>query len=871
MAADRSKDQNAARRSAAACDASSITVGAKDAATFCAPQAERWAGKPPTDPPDISVIVPVRDTLPYLPDCIAAIRAQQDVRLEILAVDDGSVDGSGAWLSAAADRPGDHSLRVLRLPDAIGQAGARNLAMSAARGRWIAFLDSDDMFAGPMTLSHWMQTAQAAQADVSVAQFDVLTRAGDRAPGRRAALSRGPVRADGHPALADVTSCWQLLIRRDLATGSALRFDPHLRQREDRPFVVAALLAARRIVVGNQVAVLHRLRDGSTMIRRDADQLDQYARHIDALTEMFAGHGPGVAPFRIAIVTVVFSQLLSYWAPLITALGDAPAVDAVLAAAARLARGAPGPDLLADAHAMTGVPTLSPGRARLTAEGATDLLRALLAAGRRDAARALIAKGQLSWPEIAAERPHLPKDAVAAAARALTFDRGVSAPALRAGIDAGAAARILGPLQLVLHVGMPKTGSSAFQALLEENRLTLLDRGVLVPVSGRSRARGARRDRSAGHDLATTALMRGDPGPLIALAGEVRMAATLPRMIVLSAEGLLGPALWRGAEGLAALRRILPFRHVRAIGLFRDPAEWVERMFREMAANPRNGFIDVPGQVLRRLARAGLTDADGLRAILAGAFDEAVFAPYEAAAAPARLLAMAGIDGAGLTPPHPRFANPAIAAGTALNILALKRAGAAPEAIEALAPELLAIPPEDGPRPDAPLLDIAVVRAALARAANPADDGRLPALTARGCGPRPPSVALLTAALRASAEALIRARALASGGPTRPPQGAAPTAAPTTAPKPGAAFNRPFDARPHDHGMRMLAEAPAPPPRPIGAAPGPRPLLVRASGPPITRPLTIGHPPLRALVSGAPSPAPPFRPPAPNRPRDRDI
>lgn len=860
MAADGGKDHGAAQTRAAMGD----RQGATDASS--SPEAERWTGRPPEGPVDVSVIVPVRDTLPWLPACIDGARAQTGVRVEILVVEDGSADGSGDWLQAAADAPGDHALRLLRLPDAIGQAGARNLAMSAARGRWIAFLDSDDMFAGPQTLCRWVAAADKARADIAVAQFDTLTRAEDRVPGRRAATSRGPVRAADHPALADVTSCWQLLIRRGLTGEAGLRFDAHLRQREDRPFVVAAMLAAERVLVTDQVAVLHRLRDGSTMTRRDADQLDQYARHIEALAEALDAAGPDIAPFRMAVETGVFAQLLTYWAPLIADLGDAPAVDAALAAAARLARGASG--LLADAHAMTGLPAMAPGRARLTAEGAVDLLRALLAAGRGAAARRLIANGRLSWPEIAAERPHLPPEAEAAAARALTFDRGVSAPALRAGIDAHAAARILSPLSLVLHVGMPKTGSSAFQAMLEANRLTLLDRGVLVPVSGRSRARGVRRDRSAGHDLATAALMRGDPGPLIAMAGEVRMAAAAPRMVLISAEGLLGPNLWRGPEGLIALRRALPFRHVRAIGLYRDPAVWVERMFREMASNPRNGFIDPPARLMRRLARAGLTDADAVRAALEAAFDEVAFAPHQDMAAPARLLAMAGIDGGGLTAPHPRFANASMAAGAALNILALKRAGAAPEAIEALPPELLAIPPEDGPRADAPLLDVALVRSLLDRAADPQDDAPLPMLLAPGCAPRTPSVALLTAALRASAEALARARA-----PADTPDAPSPPPGPDAAAR--AAFHRAFHPRTPDaapaprpsatQGMRMFAEDPAPPPRP--PAGGPRLLPIRAQTAPIARPSSAAHPPLRALVSGGDARASlplrrPLRPPA---------
>jgi hypothetical protein len=689
--------------------------------------APEWIGMAGATP-DVTIIVPVRDTLDYLPECVDSLRAQTGLRLEVLLIDDGSRDGSSAWLRDAVAAPGAHCLRLLTLTDPIGQAGARNLGLVAARGRWIGFLDSDDMIAGPDTLVRWRDAAWNAGADLSIAQFEVLARSGARLPGRAVAPVIGATAAT-HPALIDTTSCWQLLLRAD-ALGARLRFDDRLRQREDRPFVITALLGARSVAVTGDVAVLHRLRDGSTMTVRDGDQLAQYARHLAVIDAALRGAegGASLAPFRAGLEAGTLGRILRYWAPLI----DAPEAGPMLRAAADLVAG-PGDDapLVADRWAETGLPRTAPDRQAPLAEGAVDLLRALLRAGRMNAARALIARGKLTVQEIAAERPHLGPDGRLAAARALTFDRGASAPSLRFGINDAAAARELAPLTLVLHVGMPKTGSSAFQAMLEAARPDLADRGVLVPVSGRSRARGARRDRSAGHDLLAAALMRGDPAPLRAVAGEALIAQTPPHTVLISAETLLGPALWRGAEGLRALRRALPFRHVRAIGLFRDPAEWVERMFREMAANPRNGFTDSPARLLRRLARAGLTDPDGLRVALEAAFDSVAF-ERAAGDAPDRLLTMAGIAPEGLPRAHPRFANPAVAAGRALTILALKRSGMTAEAIEAMPPETLDA--SDLP-PGAPLLDLAAVRAAMARAADRGDDAPLPPLAAPGCGP----------------------------------------------------------------------------------------------------------------------------------------
>jgi len=91
------------------------------------------------DRPSVSIIIPNRDGLGCLPRAIASIGDAADV--EIVVLDDESTDGSGGWLSRAAQ--GDRRLRVL-LGSGRGPAKARNMAIGAARGRLLAFLDAED-------------------------------------------------------------------------------------------------------------------------------------------------------------------------------------------------------------------------------------------------------------------------------------------------------------------------------------------------------------------------------------------------------------------------------------------------------------------------------------------------------------------------------------------------------------------------------------------------------------------------------------------------------------------------------------------------------------------------------------------------------
>ena len=89
----------------------------------------------------ISVIVPVYNVSAYLPECLDSILSQDYEKLEVILIDDGSTDDSGAVCDAYAQRDG--RIRVIHQKNR-GLSGARNAGLDAAEGEWIAFVDSDD-------------------------------------------------------------------------------------------------------------------------------------------------------------------------------------------------------------------------------------------------------------------------------------------------------------------------------------------------------------------------------------------------------------------------------------------------------------------------------------------------------------------------------------------------------------------------------------------------------------------------------------------------------------------------------------------------------------------------------------------------------
>jgi len=93
--------------------------------------------------PQVSVVVPTRNRRRLLLRTLGTVRAQRDVDLEVVIVDDGSADGS-AEAVAALD---DGRITVVRNERAGGVSAARNTGLARARAPWVAFLDDDDLWA----------------------------------------------------------------------------------------------------------------------------------------------------------------------------------------------------------------------------------------------------------------------------------------------------------------------------------------------------------------------------------------------------------------------------------------------------------------------------------------------------------------------------------------------------------------------------------------------------------------------------------------------------------------------------------------------------------------------------------------------------
>jgi glycosyltransferase involved in cell wall biosynthesis len=123
--------------------------------------------------PDVSCIIPTRNRAGLVEDAIESALGQSHDSMEIIVVDDGSTDATSSVLASFSGR-----IRVLRTAG-VGVAGARNAALAVARGSYIAFLDSDDVWYRDKTAVQVAFMDRHPEIGLSFADYALSERAAD--------------------------------------------------------------------------------------------------------------------------------------------------------------------------------------------------------------------------------------------------------------------------------------------------------------------------------------------------------------------------------------------------------------------------------------------------------------------------------------------------------------------------------------------------------------------------------------------------------------------------------------------------------------------------------------------------------------------
>lgn len=126
--------------------------------------------------PIVSIITPVYNAVSYLGRAVASVKAQTLEDWELILVDDGSTDGS----AKAIDRLALEERRIRPVHQVnSGPARARNVAVTHARGRYLAFMDSDDTVS-PEWLERMVREADEREADMVMCNYRTVNASGLR-------------------------------------------------------------------------------------------------------------------------------------------------------------------------------------------------------------------------------------------------------------------------------------------------------------------------------------------------------------------------------------------------------------------------------------------------------------------------------------------------------------------------------------------------------------------------------------------------------------------------------------------------------------------------------------------------------------------
>lgn len=120
----------------------------------------------------VSIVIPVYNAEKYLRKAVASAVTQDFTDWELILVDDGSRDGSGALCDELA--VSDSRIRVFHTPNG-GVTAARSFGVAQACGEWIAFVDADDTLL-PSALT--VMLAKSAGCDVVIGNKQIVTRSG---------------------------------------------------------------------------------------------------------------------------------------------------------------------------------------------------------------------------------------------------------------------------------------------------------------------------------------------------------------------------------------------------------------------------------------------------------------------------------------------------------------------------------------------------------------------------------------------------------------------------------------------------------------------------------------------------------------------
>ena len=214
----------------------------------------------------LSILVPIYNVEQYLPQCLDSLCAQTLKSLEIICINDGSTDASGAILDEYAKN--NSNIVVINKKNS-GYGDSMNRGLEAAIGEYIGIVESDD-FIDAEAFEKLYELAKKTDADIVKANYYYHSEKGDELHEvvREQKLRRPMTISDDYKILLEEPGIWSAIYRREFLNEKKIRFRPTPgASYQDTGFYFKTMCAAEKIVYTRDAFLHYRVDNANSSVK----------------------------------------------------------------------------------------------------------------------------------------------------------------------------------------------------------------------------------------------------------------------------------------------------------------------------------------------------------------------------------------------------------------------------------------------------------------------------------------------------------------------------------------------------------------------------------------------------------------------------
>jgi glycosyltransferase involved in cell wall biosynthesis len=263
----------------------------------------------------VSIVVPVYNVEEFLQECMLSVLSQTYENIEIILVDDGSTDSSGALCDEYAKS--DRRISVIHQKNR-GVSAARNAGMDSAHGEYITFIDADDAihrnfvkYLREDLVKHNATTVTTAK-DVASRKQKLLSETVQDAD--ILVLSTEDTMRELYRGTLEGTRNGVQVFNLAMLNENKIRYDERMAVGEDFNFFARAILVSNKVVVDRRRMYLYRSNPASAMLQSFNSKHYDAIKNVENVGRMVEGKIPGL---KKAVDTMVFSDAIFYGAKML--------------------------------------------------------------------------------------------------------------------------------------------------------------------------------------------------------------------------------------------------------------------------------------------------------------------------------------------------------------------------------------------------------------------------------------------------------------------------------------------------------------------------------------------------------------------------